>query len=206
MRGYTKREMRRDKTEGPDLLFHHNAIAKISRSARKDKAEQKRVELHVHTQMSSMDAVIPPSDLVKQANKWGHKAIAITDHGNVQAYQDAMLTAEKIGQKVIWGMEAYFVVRTLFDGLQPLEEGDLAGIGVVAQGIGGRPLLADNGGAGSAAAGESWLIKIMVIPFSFSSFNVSCKAITFSASTPTVGSSRINNLGDDNKARAMKTR
>ena len=112
MRGYTKREMRRDKTEGPDLLFHHNAIAKISRSARKDKAEQKRVELHVHTQMSSMDAVIPPSDLVKQANKWGHKAIAITDHGNVQAYQDAMLTAEKIGQKVIWGMEAYFVNNT----------------------------------------------------------------------------------------------
>ena len=112
MRGYTKREMRRDKTEGPDLLFHHNAIAKISKIARKDKAEQKRVELHVHTQMSSMDAVIPPSDLVKQANKWGHKAIAITDHGNVQAYQDAMLTAEKIGQKVIWGMEAYFVNNT----------------------------------------------------------------------------------------------
>ena len=112
MRGYTKREMRRDKTEGPDLLFHHNAIAKISKVARKDKAEQKRVELHVHTQMSSMDAVIPPSDLVKQANKWGHSAIAITDHGNVQAYQDAMLTAEKIGQKVIWGMEAYFVNNT----------------------------------------------------------------------------------------------
>ena len=69
MRGYTKREMRRDKTEGPDLLFYHNAIAKIKRNVRKDKAEQKRVELHVHTQMSSMDAVIPPSDLVKQANK-----------------------------------------------------------------------------------------------------------------------------------------
>ena len=112
LRGYCKREVRRDKTEGPDLLFYHNAIAKISRVARKDKAEQKRVELHVHTQMSSMDAIIPPSDLVKQANKWGHPAIAITDHGNVQAYQDAMLTAEKIGQKVIWGMEAYFVNNT----------------------------------------------------------------------------------------------
>ncbi len=112
LRGYTKREMRRDRTEGPDLLFYHNAIAKISRAARKDNAEKKRVELHVHTQMSSMDAVIPPSDLVKQANKWGHSAIAITDHGNVQAYQDAMLTAEKIGQKVIWGMEAYFVNNT----------------------------------------------------------------------------------------------
>ncbi len=112
LRGYTKREMRRDRTEGPDLLFYHNAIAKISRAARKDNAERKRVELHIHTQMSSMDALIPPADLVKQAQKWGHPAIAITDHGNVQAYQDAMLAAEKIGQKVIWGMEAYFVNNT----------------------------------------------------------------------------------------------
>ncbi len=112
IRGYCKQETRRDHTAGPDLLFYHNAIAKISRAARKDNAPQKRVELHVHTQMSSMDALIPPSDLVKQANKWGHPAIAITDHGNVQAYQDAMLTAEKIGQKVIWGMEAYFVNNT----------------------------------------------------------------------------------------------
>ena len=112
LRGYTKREVRRDRTEGPDLLFYHNAIAKISRIQRKDNAPVKRVELHVHTQMSSMDALIPPSDLVKQAQKWGHPAVAITDHGNVQAYQDAMLTAEKIGQKVIWGMEAYFVNNT----------------------------------------------------------------------------------------------
>ncbi len=112
LRGYTKREMRRDRTEGPDLLFYHNAIAKIGRTARKDNAERKRVELHVHTQMSSMDALIPPADLVGQAQKWGHPAIAITDHGNVQAYQDAMLAAEKIGQKVIWGMEAYFVNNT----------------------------------------------------------------------------------------------
>ncbi len=112
MRGYCKREMRRDHTEGPDLLFYHNAIAKISRASREDHAPEKRVELHVHTQMSSMDALIPPADLVKQANKWGHPAIAITDHGNVQAYQDAMLAAEKIGQKVIWGMEAYFVNNT----------------------------------------------------------------------------------------------
>lgn len=112
IRGYCKREVRRDKTEGPDLLFYPNAIAKISRSVRQDNAEVKRVELHVHTQMSAMDAIIPPSDLVKQAKQWGHPAVAITDHGNVQGYQDAMLTAEKIGQKVIWGMEAYFVNNT----------------------------------------------------------------------------------------------
>ncbi len=112
VKGYTKREVKRDRTEGPDLLLYHNAIAKIKKVARRDKAEKKRVELHIHTQMSSMDAIIPPADLVKQANKWGHPAVAITDHGNVQAYQDAMLAAEKIGQKVIWGMEGYFVNNT----------------------------------------------------------------------------------------------
>ena len=112
LKGYTKREIKRDRSEGPDLLFYHTAVAKIKKQERRDNAEKKRVELHVHTQMSSMDAIIPPSDLVKLANKWGHPAVAITDHGNVQAYQDAMLTAEKIGQKVIWGMEAYFVNNT----------------------------------------------------------------------------------------------
>lgn len=112
LRGYTKREVRRDRTEGPDLIFYQNAIAKIKKVQRRDDAPVKRVELHLHTQMSQMDAIIPPSDVVKQANRWGHAAVAITDHGNVQAYQDAMLTAEKIDQKVIWGMEAYFVNNT----------------------------------------------------------------------------------------------
>ncbi len=112
LRGYVKQEVRRDKTLGPDLIFNYQAIAKISRKSRTDNAPVKRVELHVHTQMSSMDAIIPPADLVKQAQKWGHSAVAITDHGNVQAYQDAMLASEKIGQKVIWGMEAYFVNNT----------------------------------------------------------------------------------------------
>ncbi len=72
----------------------------------------KRVELHLHTQMSSMDALINPADAVKRAKYWGHPAIAITDHGNVQGFMEAMLAAEKSGQKVIWGMEAYFVNNT----------------------------------------------------------------------------------------------
>jgi DNA polymerase-3 subunit alpha (Gram-positive type) len=116
MKGYAKYETKKNKdgsrTEGPDCLFYPNEIAKIKKLARKDNAPVKRVELHLHTQMSTMDAMIPPSVAVKQANKWGHPAVAITDHGNVQGYQDAMLTAEKIGQKVIYGMEAYFVNDT----------------------------------------------------------------------------------------------
>ena len=108
MKGYAKYETKKNKdgsrTEGPDCLFYPNEIAKIKKLAPKDTAPVKRVELHLHTEMSPMDARIPPSVVVKQANKWGHPAVAITDHGNVQGYQDAMLTAEKIGQKVIYGM------------------------------------------------------------------------------------------------------
>ncbi|MBO7295982.1 MAG: PHP domain-containing protein, partial [Clostridia bacterium] len=116
LKGYAKYETKKSKdgnrSEGPDCLFYPTEFAKIKKLARKDNAPVKRVELHLHTQMSTMDALIPPSVAVKQANKWGHPAVAITDHGNVQGYQDAMLTAEKIGQKVIYGMEAYFVNDT----------------------------------------------------------------------------------------------
>ncbi len=112
LHGYVKKEVFRDRTEGEDLIFYHSGIAKIKALSRKDNAPVKRVELHIHTMMSAMDALIPPSNVVKQANKWGHPAVAITDHGNVQGFQDAMLTAEKLGQKVIWGVEAYFVNNT----------------------------------------------------------------------------------------------
>ena len=112
IRGYSKID-----TFDNEAIIIPTAVAKISQKYRMDTAVEKRVELHCHTQMSSMDAIIPPADLVKLAHSWGHKAVAITDHGNVQAYPLAMMAAEKLGMKVIYGIENYFVddtARVLF--------------------------------------------------------------------------------------------
>ncbi|MFR2534614.1 MAG: PolC-type DNA polymerase III [Clostridia bacterium] len=76
-----------------------------------DNSKQKRVELHMHTQMSQMDGVTPVKDLIKRAMKWGMKSIAITDHGVVQAFPDAhkMLGYDNPDMKIIYGVEAYLV-------------------------------------------------------------------------------------------------
>ena len=92
-----------------------SSIAGIKKSSdftteRVDNSAEKRVELHCHTKMSDMDGVSDVKDIVKRAKKWGHKAIAITDHGDVQAFPDANHAISPDDDfKVIYGVEAYLV-------------------------------------------------------------------------------------------------
>ncbi len=93
-----------------DISIRPRSITSVKKKQRMDNAPKKRVELHMHTAMSAMDAVTEASDLIKRAHSWGHKAIAITDHGVVQAFPDAMNTVSGMDDfKVIYGCEAYVV-------------------------------------------------------------------------------------------------
>ncbi len=85
------------------------SMAIIDKLSKTDDAPEKRVELHLHTRMSAMDGMTDVKDLVKRAIKWGHKAVAITDHGVVQAYPDAVKAAKGSDIKLLFGMEGYLV-------------------------------------------------------------------------------------------------
>lgn len=92
-----------------DLVMMGQDIIEIKPTLRQDTAKEKRAELHLHSPMSQMDAVSPIDSLVGQAAKWGHPAIAITDHAGVQAFPDAYAAGKKHGIKVIFGLEANLV-------------------------------------------------------------------------------------------------
>lgn len=112
-----------------ELTIMATDILEIEKQVKMDTAEVKRVELHLHSQMSSMDGVSPVKDLVNRAALWGHKAVAITDHGVVQAYPDAY-SAGKKKIKILYGVECYL----LDDGIPVVYSpaGQNIGCGVVA--------------------------------------------------------------------------
>lgn len=91
-----------------EYIVTADSIETVLKAEKEDDAEEKRVELHLHTSLSEMDGISAPKDIINRAIKWGHKAIAVTDHGVVQALPEAYNTAKgKI--KLILGMEGYLV-------------------------------------------------------------------------------------------------
>ena len=112
-----------------EVILSPFGIKRVKIEERMDTAEEKRVELHCHTQLSQMDAIITPAEIIDTAIRWGHKAIAITDHGAVQSFTDAnhvwddLWKAEKTKRKeageenpdkqdffkIIYGVEGYIV-------------------------------------------------------------------------------------------------
>ncbi|MBS4539886.1 PolC-type DNA polymerase III [Clostridium sp. D2Q-11] len=92
-----------------ELVMMGKGIKTSYSSSRKDKNKEKRVELHLHTQMSDMDGMTNITQYVKRAKEWGHKAIGITDHGVVQGFPEGMSAANKHGVKVLYGVEGYLV-------------------------------------------------------------------------------------------------
>lgn len=92
-----------------DLAVMATDILKLKKDVKTDDAYVKRVELHLHTKMSAMDAVTSAEKLVERAAQWGHRAIAITDHGIVQAFPEAYSAGKKHNIKIIYGLECYLV-------------------------------------------------------------------------------------------------
>ena len=110
---HVKGDVRFDRREN-DYTFYGKEVEKAKKVIPcLDNEEVKRVELHLHSQMSTMDAVTNIADYIETAAAWGHKAIALTDHGGIQAFPEAQKAAKKAGIKMIYGMEGYVVDEEL---------------------------------------------------------------------------------------------
>lgn len=96
-----------------ELVMFVDSMNRVKIEGRNDTSPIKRVELHAHTHMSNMDAVVSVKNLISTAAKWGHPAIAITDHGVVQAFPEAHEVAKKSDIKIIYGMEGYLIESDL---------------------------------------------------------------------------------------------
>ncbi|MEA4894268.1 MAG: PolC-type DNA polymerase III, partial [Oscillospiraceae bacterium] len=92
-----------------DIALEPRSVVLGSKPKREDRAEEKRVELHLHTRYSTLDALTDPEEAVKRAAEWGHPAIAFTDHGVAQAFPEVWHAGKKHGIKIIYGVEGYYV-------------------------------------------------------------------------------------------------
>ncbi len=152
-------KMSRDKFSD-EIYISPRGIKKIKKLERDDNAEEKRVELHLHTNMSQMDAIITPAELVNTAIRWGHKAIAVTDHGNVQGFPEIMLALEKSGNKdlkILYGIEAYFVndtARCVFGTKYPSFDDEMIVFDIETTGLSNRSCKIIEIGAVKIKAGE----------------------------------------------------
>jgi len=96
-------------TYAREVVIMGRDISRMKKIQKMDGATEKRIELHLHTTMSTMDGMTSAGKLIERAASWGHEAIAITDHGGVQAYPEAQSCAKKFGIKVLYGVEGYLV-------------------------------------------------------------------------------------------------
>ncbi len=133
----------RDKFDN-EIFISIRSIKKIKNLLRRDEAKEKRVELHLHSNMSQMDAIITPAEIVNTAIRWGHKAIAVTDHGNVQSFPEVMLALEKSGNedlKILYGIEAYYVndtAKCIFGKNLPDFDGEIVAFDIETTGLSNR--------------------------------------------------------------------
>ncbi len=120
-------DVQMDKYERDYIIMPYDILS-FEIESKKDEAEEKRVELHLHTKLSAMDALVAPDEAVRYAYNLGHRAVAITDHGVVQGFPQAMLEADRIQKsdpdfKVIYGCEGYLV-----DNIVSVYKGDKKGV------------------------------------------------------------------------------